>query len=229
MPGLTSGALHTRDDRPEAIPAVQQHIFPLHEHRHQLQCPAHECTLGNAPTLSSDIARAVDGQLPPCACTRTLPLQTAPIGLRHELAHPQPRPLGLFNPRRFTPSLLGSLSSMWLCSRMRDHGIHCRQVEPCHRQHQRNVATKHALHHALLSDCWPDGNGPVAKPYRRPAAANRANQAGNKAFASLERFIWSMSLFLHALFDTLIQVLLIRATMSLSQHAVFRAYTPCMH
>ena len=50
---------HTRDDHWQPTPAVHLSIRPLHRHRQQLHCPAHTCTLRNAPTLSSDVALVV--------------------------------------------------------------------------------------------------------------------------------------------------------------------------
>ena len=66
---------------------------------------------------------------------------------RHLL--PEPRPLGLHSPRRSPPSCLGSLTSVRLRRRMRNHDIHCRKLKP--RQHRHDVATALALNHALLA------------------------------------------------------------------------------
>ena len=39
-------------------------IPPLHRRRQQLHCPAHKCTLGNAPALSCDVPKALQVLLP---------------------------------------------------------------------------------------------------------------------------------------------------------------------
>ena len=87
---------------------------------------------------------------------------------RHIL--PEPRPLGLFSPRRSPPSCLGSLSSLRLRRCVRNHDIHCRKLGP--RQHRHDVAPALAFNYALLA-----GQGSVAKLRRRLAAAGRENQA----------------------------------------------------
>ena len=76
---------------------------------------------------------------------------------------PEPRPLGPFSPRRSPPSCLGSLSSVRLRRRVRNHDIHCRK--PKLRQHRHDVAPALAFDHALLA-----GHGPVARLRRRLAA-----------------------------------------------------------
>ena len=83
---------------------------------------------------------------------------------------PEPRPLGPFSPRRSPPSCLGSLSSVRLRRRVRNHAIYCRKLKQ--RQHRHDVASALAFAHALLA-----GQGPVTRLRRRLAAAGRDDQA----------------------------------------------------
>ena len=53
---------------------------------------------------------------------------------------------------------------------MRNHDIHCRNLEP--RQHRHDVTPALSFHHALLT-----GQGPVTRLRRRLAAAGRDDQA----------------------------------------------------
>ena len=54
---IITQTLPERADQPS--PGVHLSIPPLHRHRQQLHCPAHKCTLGNAPTLSCDFRKGV--------------------------------------------------------------------------------------------------------------------------------------------------------------------------
>ena len=94
---------------------------------------------------------------------------------------PEPRLLGPFSPRRSPSSCLGSLSSVRLRRRVRNHDIHCRKLKP--RQHRHDVAPALAFDHALLA-----GQRPVARRRRRLAAAGRDDQV--QAFARLSWRIW---------------------------------------
>ena len=87
---------------------------------------------------------------------------------RHIL--PEPRPLGLHSPRRSPPSCLGSLTSVRLRRRMRNHDIHCRKLKP--RQNRHDVAPALRFDRALFA-----GQGPVQRLRRRLAASRRDDQA----------------------------------------------------
>ena len=82
------------------------------------------------------------------------------------------RPLDLFSPRG-SPHVFscpGSLSSVRLCRRMRNHDIHCRKLKQRLQRHDTALAP--TFHHVLLT-----GQGPVTKVRRRMAAAGRDDQA----------------------------------------------------
>ena len=99
--------LLTPHDQP--TPAVHLTVPPLHRHRQQLHCPAHKCTLGNAPTVSCDVPKAVHelhrllAHVPARLNRKRHKPESSMI--RHIL--PEPCPLGLFSPRRSPPSCLG--------------------------------------------------------------------------------------------------------------------------
>lgn len=44
---------------PPAFPCCTVTCSPAHRHRHQLHCPEHKCTPGNAAILSCDVPKAV--------------------------------------------------------------------------------------------------------------------------------------------------------------------------
>ena len=135
-----------------ALPSAQMH--PWQCAHSQLRCP-----LGGSRT-----------SLPPCPCTRTSTRKRhkpESSMIRHiwHPAHilPEPRPLGLFSPRRSPPSCLGSLSSVRLRRHMHNHNIHIRKLEP--RQCRHDVAPALAFNHALLA-----GQDPGSCRQRRPRA-----------------------------------------------------------
>ena len=74
------------------------------------------------------------------------------------------------SPRRSPPSCLGTLSSLRLRRRVRNHDMHCRKLKP--RQHRHNVAPALAFDHALLA-----GQGLVPRLRRRLEAGGRDDQA----------------------------------------------------
>ena len=106
---------------------------------------------GNAATHSCDVPKAVRkphrllAHVPARLHHKRHKLKSSTIW--HIL--PEPRPLGLFSPRRSPPSCLGSLSRVRLRRHMRNHDIHCRKLVP--RQHRHDVAPALAFDHALLS------------------------------------------------------------------------------
>ena len=86
----------------------------------------------------------------------------------------EPRPLGLFSPRRSPPSYLGSLCSVRLRKRMCNHGIHC----VLDRQQSRDVIPALALDHALRTavrrpecGCYPVTATTTACPLPTPPVA----------------------------------------------------------
>ena len=108
---------------------------------------------------------------PTCPCTRTSQRdrQKSESSMIRQIL-PEPRPLGMFSPRRIPLSCLGSLRSIRVRRRMRSHHIHCRKLEP--RQHRHDVEPALALDYALLA-----GQGPVARLRYQLAAAGRGDQA----------------------------------------------------
>ena len=72
---IITHALLTRDEQPTLAAHIS--IPPLHAYQRQVACPAHECTLENALTLSDDALGGSPIAPLPCPCTCMPPLQMA--------------------------------------------------------------------------------------------------------------------------------------------------------
>ena len=145
---IATQTLLPRDDQPP--PAVHLSIPLLHRHRQQLHSQRIDAPLGMGPlsaVMSPRRFTNFTASLPmyPPACLNRKRHRPECSMIRNIL--PEPRPLGPFSPRRSLPSCLGSLSSVRLRRRVRNHGIHCRNLKP--RQHRHDVAPALAFDHAL--------------------------------------------------------------------------------